>query len=133
MLRRKAMAANREFNALAKPLLDDYSLLGGLFQVCTDMLADRTGWRSNPYKVYNRKKFLMVVLYLYSPKTLVGGKMRGGLRNRLSDVFEMNSRTVVSDNCGDVWYLFSIYADFRADVMLFYRLASDFIAQSCKG
>lgn len=113
-------AALTRYRALSTPLLDDLSLLDGLYRVYLGVYA-RRGDPQAAFKVYNRRKFLLCVLYLYSPRTLVGGKARPGLRQSLARIFGLNSPTPVSDNCMNLLFHYERYLDFRRDVTILFE------------
>ena len=119
-LREERERLARQEAELAAPLLDDLELIGRLYgwfaeiQLARDM-APRIE------SVAQRKKFLFVILRLYSPATLAGGKMARGLRDRLAEVFGLHSRTTVSDNCADLLFFYHHYRDFREEVEHLYN------------
>ncbi|MDR2968295.1 MAG: hypothetical protein LBV32_01670 [Tannerellaceae bacterium] len=107
---------------LSTPLLTDFTLIDLLYGWFKEGLAD--GNCPHPSGcVTQRKKFLFLILYFYSPASLAGGKMRNGLRDKLAQVLEMHSRTTISDNCADVVFFYNRYKYFRNEVDdLFYFL-----------
>lgn len=115
VLRDKAIELQRALDELGKPALDDLSLLPAIYEAYLSVFR-RKGCEQRATKAYHRKKFLLVALYLYSPKTLAGGKMRVGLRDRMADLFGLNGRTAISDNCSNLLLSYNHYADFRKDV-----------------
>lgn len=118
-LRDKSTELAHTMEELSKPILDDLNLLPIIYEVfcnCMEKRFDAPAANS----VYQRKKFLLVVMYLYSPRTLAGGKMRLGLRDELSRLLGLNAKTPISDNCSDVVTLYKTYRDFRRDVDLIY-------------
>ncbi|MGN1172834.1 MAG: hypothetical protein ACI4SO_03495, partial [Muribaculaceae bacterium] len=44
-----------------------------------------------------------------------------GLRDKLSDLFKLNARTSISDNCSDIVFMYYNYRDFRRDVELLFN------------
>lgn len=120
IVRDKIIELSRAMKELNDPVLSDLSLLPKLYEVYLDFFA-RIGNSNSTAQVYNRQKFLFVILYLYSPKTLAGGKMKIGLRDKLSDLFKLNSRTSISDNCSDIVFMYYNYRDFRRDVELLFN------------
>lgn len=100
---------------LSKPLLDDRGLIKEIYTKFIEVLNERcmppvTG------SVLQRKKFIFIVLYLYSPSTLAGGKMPKGLRDDICSVLGLNSVSTISDNCADVVFLYQNYSDFSKDI-----------------
>lgn len=115
---KKTELANKEA-MLSSPLLTDLALINHLYiwfiKACTKRnCPTRLG------SVTQRKKFLFIILYLYSPATLAGGKMTVGLRDKLADVLDLHSRTAISDNCADIVFLYNRYKDFKEDVAIIY-------------
>lgn len=102
------------------PLLTDFSLIERLHTWFWQTREERP-CAPRGESVYQRKKFLFIILFLYSPATLAGGKMTKGLRDKLADVLDMQSRSAISDNCADVVFLYNHYKDFRNDVNTIYN------------
>lgn len=114
-LREEFNELSEQMQELAAPILNDLSYLPWIYTVFTEHLR-RNGRTHDAGSVYNRKKFLMAVLYLYSPRALAGDRMRMGLRKRISELFKLSSSTPISDNCAGLIVLYSRYSDFRKDV-----------------
>ncbi|MEG1693461.1 MAG: hypothetical protein RR312_08735 [Bacteroidales bacterium] len=101
---------------LLMPQVNDYSFIPRYYKLFCTLFADI------PYKsVYHRGKFIYVILYLYSPGALIGGRTRIGLREALAKVFNINDKQIISKNIGDLRFYFDNYKDFRDDVELFYK------------
>lgn len=64
---------SEEGKDLSSPLLTDIRLVGEIYDVFSGMVE-------NPASAEQRKKFIFIILYLFSPGTLAGGKMASGLR-----------------------------------------------------
>ena len=82
----------------------------------------------------HRKKFIFIILALYSPSTLVGYKIRIGLRDRISKVTGLVG-TAISHNIDDLLFYYSLYASFQDDVDNMYgyimeRLAPRLVSES---
>ena len=75
---------------------------------------------SNIDSVTQRKKFIFIILYLFSPSSLAGGKMTAGLRPELARVLGVQSECTISDNCADVVFLYQNYGDFSGDIEYLY-------------
>lgn len=106
--------------ALEEPMLDDVSLLPSIYDAYLNVFR-RRGCPEKAALVYNRKKFLLVALYLYSPRTLVGDRTRVGLRKELANLFGLATGTAVSDNFADIVFYYESYRDFRRDVDLIFN------------
>lgn len=60
------------------------------------------------------------MLILYSPNALANGKMKRGLRDRLVDVFGLNSKSTISDNLNGLYLSYQLYKYFRQDIHRIY-------------
>ena len=58
-------------------------------------------------------------MYLFSPSSLAGGKMTAGLREQMSRVLGVQSKSTISDNCTDVVFLYQNYGDFSVELEYF--------------
>ena len=114
----KSRLSERE-NELSRPFLSDYSLIPTLYAWFKEILANRD-CPPNPESVNQRKKFLFIILFLYSPSVLAGGKMPDGLRDALCRTLGMNTGSTISKNCADVVFLYQNYKDFRQDIEYLY-------------
>ena len=70
---------SEEENALTEPVLKDKSLIHEIYKIFVEVLNER-GCPPNIDSVTQRKKFIFIILYLFSPSSLAGGKMTAGLR-----------------------------------------------------
>lgn len=100
---------------LTKPMLTDLDRIEQLYEWFKEIVSNRNnmGWVEN---VSQRKKFLFIILFLYSPSTLAGDKMRSGLRNKLAEVLGVNAKSVISDNRNNLIFSYQLYKYFRQDV-----------------
>lgn len=113
----KSILSERE-RELSEPLLTDYSLIEIIHDWFEDILQNMT-FPPNPNSPIERKKFLFIILYLYSPSTLAGGKMKIGLRDELARVTNCTT-TLISHNCEDVTFYYNQYKSYRANIDLIY-------------
>ena len=102
---------SEEENILTSPVLKDKSLIHEIYKIFVELLNKR-GCPPNIDSVTQRKKFIFIILYLFSPSSLAGGKMTAGLREEMS--------RVISDNCADVVFLYQNYGDFSGDIEYLY-------------
>lgn len=114
----KSRLSERE-NELSRPFLSDYSFIPTLYVWFKEILANRD-CPPNPESVNQRKKFLFIILFLYSPSVLAGGKMPDGLREELCRTLGMNTGSTISKNCVDVVFLYQNYKYFRQDIEYLY-------------
>jgi hypothetical protein len=72
--------------------------------------------KGNEIKVNDRKEFIFVVIYLYSPNKFFGGKMPQGLRRAITKATKVTCASVISATCTELMVLYTTYADFRQNV-----------------
>ena len=108
-----------EENKLTTPPLTDRNLIPEIYNAFRELLEERD-CAPNIESVIQRKKFIFIILYLFSPSTLAGGKMTPGLRDDLAEVLGVHSKSTISDNCADVVFLYQNYADFSDDITCLY-------------
>ena len=106
----KARLSERE-RELTKPILTDL-----------DMIPTLYGWFKEIFcaNVPQRKKFIFIILILYSPSALADGKMKRGLRNKLAEVFGLNGKSTISDNLNGLYLSYQLYKYFRQDIHRIY-------------
>lgn len=119
-IRQKSLELLQVSNELGEPMLDDLSLLPRIYDAYLNVFK-RRGCLEKASQVYHRKKFLLIALYLYSPKTLAGDRMRVGLRDKLSELFGLTTSTPISDNCANILFDYEKYRDFRRDVDIIFN------------
>lgn len=98
---------------LSVPELTDQSLLPMLYNWFNEIEEERN---CPPLResVAQRKKFCFIVLRLYSPGTILFGDLLvDGLRSALSCLFDIKSRTSISDYCCSIVFLYKNYKDTR--------------------
>lgn len=105
----------RRMEVLAQPPVADMSRLHDVYDVYLRVL-DRRNKGGYRHDIYERKKFLMAALYLFSPASLAGGKMLVGLRSRLAEILGVRNHATISENASGVMVLYHGYRDFRRDV-----------------
>lgn len=99
----------------SEPLYTDLSKIDAMYDVF------RSVYCKSKMTVYDRKKFLFVVVLLYCPKTLAGKKMKSGLREKMADVLNIKARTALSDNVKDLVKIYDSDSDFKKDVSRAYK------------
>lgn len=104
---------------IAKPVLTDLGMIDTLYEWFKEIALD--GKELPKGNVFQRKKFIFIILYLYSPTTLAGGKMRAGLREKLAEVFPIKEKSVVSNNTNNLVFSYQLYKYFRQDVERIYK------------
>lgn len=110
----KSRLSERE-NELASPELKDLTLIPKIYGWFKEMLAGRD-CPPNPESVTQRKKFLFIVLFLFTPSTLAGGRLPKGVRAALAEVLSEVSPCVISSNIADILFIYKNYKEFRSDI-----------------
>lgn len=96
-------------NELAtSPRLSDLSLIPKIYEVFEKK-------KGSSITVNDRKEFIFVVVYLYSPNKFFGGKMPQGMRKTISNTLRIDS-TCISRTCTELMVLYTTYSDFRQGV-----------------
>lgn len=118
-IRAKKSELSEEESKLSSPMLEERAHIPRIKDLFTEIVSE---WGSPVYgtTVLNRKKLLFIILYLYSPSTLAGGKMPKNLREEINKALGVHSKSVVSNNFSDVMFLYEHYADFKNDVQYIY-------------
>lgn len=100
-----------EENMMCMPLIEDLTLIDDIYKVFLGYIKDNNlELNSN-----ERRKFIVVVLYLYSLGTLAGGKMKNGIRDRLAEVTGCTC-TLISHNCENLIFQYTHYKEFKEGV-----------------
>lgn len=103
---RQAMADNE---IATSPKLKDLSLIPKIYKVFEEL-------KGKEIKVNDRKEFVFVVIYLYSPNKFFGGKMPQGLRRAIAQAAKVTCASVISATCTELMVLYTTYSDFRQGV-----------------
>ena len=111
-IRKEKSALEEKERRLARPVLFDQSKIPYIYDIF------RT--RHNSNTVMERKVFLFVVIYLYTPSTLAGGKMKCGIRNIISQLIGCK-QTLVSHSCENLLFYYKLYPSFKNDVDTLYN------------
>lgn len=99
----------------SEPLYTDLSKIDAMYDVF------RSVYCKSKMTVYDRKKFLFVVVLLYCPKRLAGKKMMNGLREKMAQVLNIKGKTALSDNVKDLVKVYDSDSDFKKDVSRAYK------------
>lgn len=94
-------------NDLLKPLLTDFSHISFLYDTFKE---------HHTSGIQSRKDFIMLILFIYSPTTLLGGKMKKGLREQLSIVLKVNEPSIISNNAAEVVFLYNKQRSYRDEI-----------------
>lgn len=115
----KSRLSERE-QELSLPILTDLSLIPEIYDWFKEVLSGMD-CPPNPESVTQRKKFLFIVLFLFAPSVLAGGRLPNGIRAEISGVFPDVSPCVISNNIADVSFIYQQYKDFRQDIEFIYN------------
>ena len=115
----KSRLSERE-QELSLPILTDFSLIPEIYSWFREILTGMD-CPPNPESVTQRKKFLFIILFLFAPSVLAGGRLSNGVRAALSEVFNDLSPCVISNNLSDVVFIYQQYKDFRQDIEYLYN------------
>lgn len=114
----KSRLTERE-QELSSPLLGESELIPVVYEWFKEILAEMDP-SPNVESIIQRKKFLFIVLFLFAPSVLAGGRMPNGVRKVLEEVFPNVRPCTISNNIADVSFLYQQYKDFRQDIEYLY-------------
>ena len=103
---RQAIADNE---LATSPRLKDLTLIAKIYEVFEEV-------KGKNITVNDRKEFIFVVIYLYSPNKFFGGKMPQGLRRAIVKATNVTCASVISATCTELIILYTTYKDFRQGV-----------------
>lgn len=118
-IRKEKSALSEEETKLSVPTLVDRSQMLRVKEVIFDILKE-SGCPVQGSIAQIRRKFVFVVLYLYSPSTLAGGKMPDGLRESIASALGIQAKSSISNDFPDTVFQYEHYTDFRSDVHYIY-------------
>ena len=101
--------AIEENEKVVSPKLRDLTLIPKIYELFEQM-------KGKEIKVNDRKEFIFVVIYLYSPNKFFGGKMPQGLRRAITKATKVTCASVISATCTGLMVLYTTYSDFRQGV-----------------
>lgn len=115
----KSRLSERE-QELSVPMLTDFALIPEIYSWFKEILS-QSDCPPNFESVTQRKKFLFIVLFLFAPSVLAGGRLPNGIRAEIAGVFPDVSPCVISNNIADVSFIYQQYKDFRQDIEFIYN------------
>lgn len=115
----KSRLSERE-QELSAPMLTDFALIPEIYSWFKEILS-QSDCPPNFESVTQRKKFLFIVLFLFVPSVLAGGRIPNGIRAEIAGVFPDVSPCVISNNIADVSFIYRQYKDFRQDIEFIYN------------
>lgn len=105
---------------LAKPLLHNLDYIPAIYGWFCEFL-NKMDFPPDVNSVIQRKKFLVIIIFLYSPASFSGKWMLWGLRKKLSETLGITSRTTISDNCADAIAFYNIVPSYRQEIEEIYQ------------
>lgn len=115
----KSRLSERE-QELSAPMLTDFALIPEIYSWFKEILS-QSDCPPNFESVTQRKKFLFIVLFLFAPSVLAGGRLPNGIRAEIASVFPDVSPCVISNNIAYVSFIYRQYKDFRQDIEFIYN------------
>lgn len=115
----KSRLSERE-QELSAPMLTDFALIPEIYSWFKEILF-QSDCPPNFESVTQRKKYLFIVLFLFAPSVLAGGRLPNGIRSEIASVFPDVSPCVISNNIADVSFIYQQYKDFRQDIEFIYN------------
>lgn len=120
-LQKRKQLILEEERKILRPVLTNVALIGNIYDM---FLTEMRELHPNIKELNNtiqRSKFIFIILYLYSPETFCGRKMkRGGIRDKIAKVTGCK-KTLISHNCRNVKMYYYVYSEFHADVDAVYE------------
>lgn len=97
---------------LTRPTLSDLNLIPTIY----DWFMEAAKELPERNKSILNKEFIFIVMFLYSPGTLAGGKMKNGLRSKIGDTLGIIGKSAISDKLDTLVFNYRMYKYFRNDL-----------------
>lgn len=104
---------------LASPLLTDEKYISQIFEWFCELSGGCNGCAFE-LDTDNKMKFLVIILFLYSPAFFTGHRLKNGIRDILAKLFGYNSGSGVSNHLKDIVQIYNTYKMFREEVFTLY-------------
>ena len=117
--KKKSVLSERE-SELSRPTLTDYSLIPVIYKWFLQIMSSRQE-EIGRQVVFDRLKFIFIILFLYAPGSLAGGKMPDGLRVSIASTLGEVSPCVISNNKKSASFFYNIYNRYREDIEFTYN------------
>ena len=111
--RMKSVLSERE-TRLSRPMLCDYAMIPALYAWFNEIMDGDEG--GQPGKAYARMKFIFIILFLYAPGALAGGKMPDGLRAAIARTIPGISPCVISNNKKTSTFYYDVYNRYKEEL-----------------
>lgn len=99
-------------SALTAPKLKDLELIPKIY----DWFCESCNIPKEDIEPWYRQQFIFIILYLYSVQKLAKGKMMHKLRIALTNVIGVPTKTTISNDCTDLYFLYCKYSDFHTSI-----------------
>lgn len=109
MMRATSSAAMAEA-CLTSPKIKDLGEMAALYELFTGIIGEDT-----PVGHMERRKFLLIAAFFFSPGALAGGKMRQGVRDAMAEVTSISPQLVCRQFRQALFY-YDTYGEFRRSV-----------------
>lgn len=119
----KSRLSARE-SALSRPMMEDRSQIKHIYDIFKEVLSQR-GCPPRIGSVTQRKKFILLVLYLYAPGVLSGGRIAKGLRCYIAEATNVTAQNIISENLSDVVFLYQNTRKFSADFDMLFKKVTE--------
>ena len=109
----------RHYNSVFEATLTDVSLIPQIFKWYRQCAQDHnfgSDCRNNNYK-----QFIFIILFLYSPASLFGGKIKNDLRTTVADLLHLRANTIVYHMRDKVVVWIGTYKVFADEVTIAYE------------
>lgn len=114
----KSKLSEREAE-LTAPILTDLNMIGTLYEWYKELLSDQV-CPGRVESANQRKKFIFIVLFLFAPSVLAGGRMPNGLRDKIAEAINLKDITFISHNIETIVFLHQNDKYFRKDIEWMY-------------
>jgi|WetSurMetagenome_2_1015567.scaffolds.fasta_scaffold07149_3 hypothetical protein len=99
---------------LLSPHYTDVNLIPKIYDLYLKIL-DKQACPPRHDSINTRKKFIFIVLLLFTPEKFAGGRIDGSVREKLSDILKC-SKSAISHQCDDIIFLYQHYKNFKYGV-----------------
>lgn len=114
----KSRLSERE-NELSTPIVVDLTVIPVIYKCFCEIQGNKNCPGRNE-SAHLRKKFIFIILFLYAPSVLAGGRMPNGLRDEIAEAINLKDITFISHNVEAVVFMYNNYKDFRKDIEYLY-------------
>lgn len=118
-IRAQKSALSKKETELSAPLLSDLNLIPEIHKWFSEIL-EKSNVPPRPDGPNSVRKFIFIILMIYAPAVLAGGRMPSGLREKIALAFNLKSHTAISHNIENVIFQYQNYKDFRRDIDYLY-------------